>query len=111
MQPSSIEQALGLPKYLIDQETHQRDIQFGEVATSFKKVDGRVAAITLTTTDSKRFPDNKLAVLYIIDQIKTLPTDKSGKITLELEYKNGTVVAAKKTVEQRINYDATKDVV
>ena len=82
-----------MPQHIIDIEAQSRNVAYGEVNVVLTRSNGDTVKAAFREKLDLRFKSNTEAAAYIIDRIRNLPDDKSGVITLELEYQNGTVKA------------------
>lgn len=85
-------ESLDLPQYIINLERAARDTPFGEVGPFYlMRHKGETVGMRGQTSEIIRFKTTAEAVIYLVDYIKTLPTDKSGDIVFAVKFTNGRV--------------------
>lgn len=99
-----MDSALDLPQYIIDLEHLHREVAYGDITPTLTKANGRVVKMSVKTTRSLRFRENRDALLYVVDQLKSIAQDKSGKLTFEFHFSAGRINGVATTTEEKKSY-------
>lgn len=94
-----------LPQHVIDLERLSQDVSYGEVGPFYlKRSDGKTVGLRGQTNKDIRFRNSDEALIYIVDAVKSLPADKSGEVTLKLQFKDGVVKQITNTSDMTTKY-------
>jgi hypothetical protein len=78
--------------YLSDLRKHLDAIPFGDTTVGFKKHDNKLVEMTLNTVETSKHPTNDEYLKDFILFVRALESNHhSGKVTLELDLKRGTI--------------------
>lgn len=83
---------IDLPKWVMDLQKTQNDVQFGRIPLELVKAHGKITKVIGTQTIQTKFRENNEAQIFMLDHVRTAVGKKvDGTITFNVVCKGGRV--------------------